>query len=62
MHYKNRTTAGVPETFANNQYKVTRSKNDSNIQEEHGIEHSLSSMLGALMWIAFRTRPDICWA
>eukprot|EP00975_Prorocentrum_lima_P002866 632661-Prorocentrum_lima.AAC.1 len=28
-------------------------------QDEHG---SLSCIWGALMWIAFRTRPDICWA
>eukprot|EP00975_Prorocentrum_lima_P015454 3272462-Prorocentrum_lima.AAC.1 len=26
------------------------------------IEHSLRSILGALMWIALRTRPDTCWA
>eukprot|EP00975_Prorocentrum_lima_P040341 8470465-Prorocentrum_lima.AAC.1 len=63
MHYRNRTTPGEPESFANNQkYKVTGSRSHSNIQEEHGMEHSLSSILGALMWIAFRTRPDICWA
>eukprot|EP00975_Prorocentrum_lima_P036763 7733932-Prorocentrum_lima.AAC.1 len=50
--WKRRTTPGEPETFANNQkYKVTGSKNHSNIQEEHGMEHSLSSILGALMWI-----------
>eukprot|EP00975_Prorocentrum_lima_P040813 8571272-Prorocentrum_lima.AAC.1 len=63
MHYKNRTAPGEPESFANNQkYKVTKSENNSDIQEEHGVERTLSSMLGALIWIAFRTRPDIRWA
>eukprot|EP00975_Prorocentrum_lima_P070915 12934754-Prorocentrum_lima.AAC.1 len=63
MHYKNRNTPGELEAFSNNQkFKMTGSKNKSNIQEEHGIELSLSSIVCALMWIAFRTRPDICWA
>eukprot|EP00975_Prorocentrum_lima_P034188 7183146-Prorocentrum_lima.AAC.1 len=42
--------------------KVTEPKNNSNIQEEHGLEHNLSSILGALRWIGFRTRPYIYWA
>eukprot|EP00975_Prorocentrum_lima_P034115 7169642-Prorocentrum_lima.AAC.1 len=63
MHYKTRNTPGEPESFSDNQKKkVTVSRNKSYIQEEHGVEHSLSPILGALMWIAFRTRPDMCWA
>eukprot|EP00975_Prorocentrum_lima_P070709 12933650-Prorocentrum_lima.AAC.1 len=61
MHYRNRNTPGEPESFSNHQKKrATESKNKSNIQEEHGLEHSF--ILGGLMWIGFRTRPNICWA
>eukprot|EP00975_Prorocentrum_lima_P066228 12907913-Prorocentrum_lima.AAC.1 len=63
MHYKARNTPGEPESFSyNKKQKVIVSRLNSNIAEEHGLEASLSSILGALMWIAFRTRPDVCWA
>eukprot|EP00975_Prorocentrum_lima_P053832 11296060-Prorocentrum_lima.AAC.1 len=62
MHYKTRNTPGEPESFSKNKQRVVVPKNSSNIKEEQGLEPSLSFVFGALMWIAFRTRPDICWA
>ena len=32
---------------------------DGSVQEE---QPKVSAVLGALLWIAFRTRPDVCWA
>eukprot|EP00975_Prorocentrum_lima_P003716 811450-Prorocentrum_lima.AAC.1 len=32
------------------------------MDQEQEYEPSLSSVLGALKWIALWTRPDICWA
>eukprot|EP00975_Prorocentrum_lima_P056809 11917763-Prorocentrum_lima.AAC.1 len=59
MTYRGRTTPGEPDSFS-------KDKNKNNLpgvephdaQDQHG---SLSSILGALMWIAFRTSPDIYW-
>eukprot|EP00975_Prorocentrum_lima_P038965 8185099-Prorocentrum_lima.AAC.1 len=31
-------------------------------EEGHHDYSSLTSLFGALMWIACRTRPDLCWA
>eukprot|EP00975_Prorocentrum_lima_P028111 5907181-Prorocentrum_lima.AAC.1 len=36
MHYEARNTPGEPESFSKNKQKVTVSKNNSNIKEEHG--------------------------
>eukprot|EP00975_Prorocentrum_lima_P033872 7114127-Prorocentrum_lima.AAC.1 len=62
MHYKTRNTPGEPESFSKNKQRVMLSKNVADIKKEHGLEPSVGSVLGALMWIAFRTRPDISGA
>eukprot|EP00975_Prorocentrum_lima_P036118 7598087-Prorocentrum_lima.AAC.1 len=36
MHYKTRNTLGEQESLPRNEQKVTLSKNNSNLKEEHG--------------------------
>eukprot|EP00975_Prorocentrum_lima_P018810 3962848-Prorocentrum_lima.AAC.1 len=62
MHCKIRNTPGEPESFSANKQKEIVSKSNSHIKEEHSLEPSLISILGALAWIALRTRPDTCLA
>eukprot|EP00975_Prorocentrum_lima_P053590 11245018-Prorocentrum_lima.AAC.1 len=54
MNYRVRTTPG-------GSHNHSKGKNalPEEAQDQHG---TLSSMLGAWMWIAFRTRPYIGWA
>eukprot|EP00975_Prorocentrum_lima_P040301 8463825-Prorocentrum_lima.AAC.1 len=49
---------GDPESFSKNKKALP----EIEPCEEHDQHGTLSPILGALMWIAFRTRPDICWA
>eukprot|EP00975_Prorocentrum_lima_P068068 12918589-Prorocentrum_lima.AAC.1 len=58
MYYKGRTTQGEAESLSKNN-KALPAIEPCKAQEQHG---TLSSILGALMWIAFRTRQDIGWA
>eukprot|EP00975_Prorocentrum_lima_P022224 4675385-Prorocentrum_lima.AAC.1 len=58
MNYKERTTPGEPESFSKNQMPLPEVEL-CKAQDQHG---TLTSVLGALMWIAFRTRPNLCWA
>eukprot|EP00975_Prorocentrum_lima_P001403 303093-Prorocentrum_lima.AAC.1 len=61
MHYKTRDTPGELESLFNHErQELIESKEKSIIQEEQGLEHTSSSILGALIWIGFWTRPDKC--
>eukprot|EP00975_Prorocentrum_lima_P035982 7570120-Prorocentrum_lima.AAC.1 len=55
MHYMTRNTS-------KDTWTETSTKGNNHIKQEQEDEPSLSSVLGALMWTAFRTGPDICWA
>eukprot|EP00975_Prorocentrum_lima_P067276 12913916-Prorocentrum_lima.AAC.1 len=57
MHDRGRTTPGEPESFSKDRRALLEVK-PHEAQDQHA---SLSSISGALMWIACRTRPDICW-
>eukprot|EP00975_Prorocentrum_lima_P068234 12919541-Prorocentrum_lima.AAC.1 len=57
MHYTTRNTPGEPESLSKDKWKETSTKSNTYIEQEQGDEPSRSSVLGALMWIAFRTRP-----
>eukprot|EP00975_Prorocentrum_lima_P011334 2409557-Prorocentrum_lima.AAC.1 len=61
MNYRGRTTPGDTESFSKDKEALPEVE-VPDAQDQHA---SLSSILGALRWIAFffcRTRPDICWA
>eukprot|EP00975_Prorocentrum_lima_P000893 187319-Prorocentrum_lima.AAC.1 len=58
MNYSRRTTPGQPASFSKHKMAPPEVE-PTEAQDQHA---SLSSILGALMWIAFRTRPDLRWA
>ena len=67
MGYRSRTTPGEPDSFTKDQKESHKKQaklggREEKFAGEESEEASISSILGALMWIAFRTRPDICWA
>eukprot|EP00975_Prorocentrum_lima_P059573 12490057-Prorocentrum_lima.AAC.1 len=59
MNYRPRTAPGEAEPCST--YRRAPIEIRQYLEEEHDFA-SLSSILGALRWLAFRTRPDICWA
>eukprot|EP00971_Amphidinium_carterae_P095523 1890129-Amphidinium_carterae.1 len=68
LHYKSRKTPGQPETFKGGRPKkedkeqTMKQEKEKTDEDEEWEEASVAAIMGALLWISLRTRPDIAWA